>query len=84
VDSTSDPGPAAFPLARLGLVTVGSRKEKKLCESECLCYERNTRGGSASSCPAPLGEIDERDLHDDRVYPLFQATVVVPSWMRTQ
>lgn len=22
---------------RAGLVTVGSRKEKKLCESECLC-----------------------------------------------
>lgn len=30
----------ASRLARLGLVTVGSRNEKKLCDSECLCYER--------------------------------------------
>jgi hypothetical protein len=31
----------------------------------------------------PFGEIDERDLHDDRVYPPFQATAVVPSSIRT-
>lgn len=24
--------------ANEGLVTVGSRKEKKLCDNECLCY----------------------------------------------
>ena len=27
--------------ARDGLVFVGSRKEKKLCDSECLCCHRN-------------------------------------------
>jgi hypothetical protein len=33
------PGERSGLDARAGLVTVGSRKEKKLCDSECLCCE---------------------------------------------
>ena len=33
-------------VVRVGLVTVGSRNEKKLCDSECLC------------CPASAGSAD--------------------------
>jgi hypothetical protein len=57
-------------LASDGLVAVGSRKEKKLCERECLCW-------AWSSVVVQLSGTVEVDPHDDPFSSRFSVQVFV-------